>query len=76
MLEENKWYNGSYFGIPVKIMLLPNEGMEIRALNKISEKPIIWMTKFEQLLNFVCSLLSENYEPHFKAKIKIAIDND
>jgi hypothetical protein len=65
-----KWYSGRYFGIPVRVRLLENDGVEIKGTNFIFNFLVNIMTLFEQFLNIACSILSEEYEPHFRVKIR------
>jgi hypothetical protein len=74
--KRDVWYDGRYFGIPVKIRLIGEDGMDMRADNRFLEFLVLMATVYENTLNVVCSILFDNYEPHFRAKIKVPNDDE
>lgn len=61
---------GRYYGIPVKVKLIDDFTVEIIGKNRFYDWLIVPMTWFENGLNFICSLVSKDYEPHVRVKVK------
>jgi len=64
--------DGKYFGIPVWVKD-DGVGCEMWGKNRFYDKLIPIATFYEQLLNGFCSFFFDDYEPHFRIKVR---DND